>query len=98
MAKVSVYVDDEVWTKFRAAVFRKHGTLRKLSNELEALLRTTLVEDHVTSGFAKLGVKADGTLSAYEMKAKRPLSRGPPAEQLVRAMRQKRIAKALSRQ
>ncbi len=96
MDKVSLYIDEEVWAKFREEVFRKYGDLRKLSREVEALLRSTLVEDTITSGFRKLGIEAKGIVSSRELKERRPLLRGPPSEKIVKGMRGKRIVKALS--
>lgn len=98
MGKVSLYIDEEVWAKFREEVFRKYGNLRKLSKEVEALLRSTLVEDTITSGFRKLGTEAKGVISSGEVKEKRPMLKGPPSEKIVKEMRQKRIVEALPRQ
>ncbi len=47
MAKVTVYVDDEVWSKFRASVFEKPGSLKVLSKEVERSLREALQEREV---------------------------------------------------
>ena len=98
LAKVSLYINEEVWAKFREEVFRKYGSLRKLSSEVEALLRSTLVQDKVKSEFEKLGIKTDGTISSREVKERRPMLKGPPSEKMVREMRHKRVAAALSRQ
>lgn len=98
MTKVSVYIDDSVWAKFRKQVFRKYGNLRKLSSEVEMLLRSIIIEDAVTSGFEKMGLKVNGTISSREIKTTRPRLRGPPSEEIVRRMRQRRIAEALSGQ
>ncbi len=98
MTKVSVYVDDSVWINFREQVFQKHGNLRKLSSEVEKLLRDAVVEDAVISEFGKIGIKAKGTISSQEIKATRPLLRGPPSEKILQEMRRKRVAEALPRQ
>lgn len=97
MSKVSLYINEEVWAKFREEVFRKYGSLRKLSNEVEALLRSTLIEDAVKSGFRKMGIEAEGIISSREVKEKRPLLMGLASEEIIRKMRDKRIAEALSR-
>ena len=96
MAKVSIYVDDEVWASFKAQVFQKHGNLRKLSTEVEMLLRAAIVKDQVVSAFEKIGVTAKGTASSQEIKAIRPKLRGPSSEEILRQMRNKRIAQTLS--
>jgi hypothetical protein len=97
MTKVSVYVDDSVWTNFKQQVFKKHGSLRKLSSEVERLLRNAVVEGAVVSEFEKIGVKAKGTISSQEIKATRPLLRGLPSEKILKRMRRRRVAEALSR-
>lgn len=91
-----MYIDEKVWAKFRERVFRKYGNLRRLSSEVEAVLCSTLTEDRVTSAFEKLGFKSEGTISSRQVKEKRPVLRGPPSEKIVREMRQKRVAEALS--
>ena len=96
MAKVSIYVDDEVWDSFKAQVFQKHGNLRKLSAEVEMLLAEAIVEDQVVLAFEKIGVTAKGTASSQEIKAIRPKLRGPSSEEILRQMRNKRIAQTLS--
>ena len=95
MAKVSIYVGDEVWDSFKTQVFQKHGNLRKLSTEVEMLLAAAIVEDHVVSAFEKIGVTAKGTASPQEIKALRPKLRGLPSEEILRQMRNKRIAQTL---
>jgi len=98
LGKVSLYIDEEVWVKFREEVFRKYGNLRKLSKEVEALLRSALVEDTITSGFGKLGIEAKGVISSGEVKGKRPMLKGPPSEKIMKEMRRKRVVEALPRQ
>ena len=87
MTKVSVYVDDSVWVNFKQQVFRKHGNLRKLSCEVEKLLRDAAVEGVVISGFEKVGVKVKGTISSQEIKATRPTLRGLPSEEILNKLR-----------
>ena len=57
MTKVSVYVDDSTWVSFKQQAFRKHGSLRKLSSEVEKLIRDAVAEEVVISGFEKMGIK-----------------------------------------
>ncbi len=54
MAKVTVYVDDEVWSKFWASVFEKHGSLKVLSKEVERSLREALQEREVLAFLGRL--------------------------------------------
>ena len=97
MTKVSIYINDKVWSEFKKEVFQKYGSLRKISSEVEALLRSLIVKDAVVSGFKRIGVKAKGTISSSDIKAKRPVLKGPPSEEIIREMRQKRVAETLPR-
>ncbi|HEY9753907.1 MAG TPA: hypothetical protein V6C97_01970, partial [Oculatellaceae cyanobacterium] len=54
MAKITVYVDDHVWSNFKTQVFQKHGTLRSLSKEVEKLLESAIVENQVTLSFKNI--------------------------------------------
>ena len=98
MTKVSVYIDDAVWLNFKEQVFQKYGNLRKLSSEVEKLLRNAVVEAVITSEFKKINIQAKGTISSQEIKATRPKLRGPPSERILEEMRRKRVAEALPRQ
>lgn len=98
LKKVSLYVDEKLWIRFKEAVLKKHGTLRKLSSEVESLLRFSLVEEEVQSAFERLGVRLESVISSDKIKQNRPKLRGPPSEELIREMRGRGIAEALSRQ
>jgi hypothetical protein len=97
LTKVSIYINDKVWSDFKKEVFQKYGSLRKISREVETLLRSVIVEDAVASGFKRIGIEAKGTMSSSEVKAKRPILRGPPSEEIIKEMRRKRIAETLPR-
>ena len=85
MAKVTVYLDDQVWSKFRASVFQRHGSLKVLSKEVEESLRSTLVEEDVLPYLAKLKASLNPKTRA------RPEQRRPPAETQIRNMRRRRF-------
>jgi len=95
LRKVSLYIDEETWRKFKEEVFRRHGTLKKLSGEVEALVGTVLVEGALATTFKDLGINVRGTISSKEVEQDRPLLKGPPSEQLVRGMRGKRVAESV---
>jgi len=97
LTKVSIYINDKVWSDFKKEVFQKYGSLRKISNEVETLLRSLIVQEAVVSGFKRIGVKANGTISSSDIKAKRPTLKGPPSEEIIREMRRKRVAETLPR-
>lgn len=83
-----------MWTRFKEAVLRKHGTLRKLSDEVENLLRFSLVGEEIELAFEKLDVKTRA-VSIDRIKRERPRLRGLPSEIIIREMRGRRIAEAL---
>lgn len=81
--------------KFKEDVFKRHGSLRKLSSEVETLIQSFLIEDVLTSTFNNLGIRTGGVISSGDIKRGRPLLRGPPSEEIIREMRGKRAAKAI---
>jgi len=85
LAKVTVYVDDDVWSKFRASVFEKHGSLKVLSKEVEQSLRLALQEGDVLTFLARLSRTSSAKRHA------RPRLKGPPAEVDVRELRRRRF-------
>jgi hypothetical protein len=87
LTKVSLYVDDSAWRRFREHVFAKYGTLRKLSDEVEALICSEDIEEAMLAATRKLGVRIDRALTSAEIKRIRPRLRGPAAERLVRQLR-----------
>lgn len=97
MKKVSLYLDEELWIKFKEAVLRKHGTLRKLSDEVESLLRASIADESIEKAFKEMGVDLKTIISPEMIKYDRPKLRGPPSEVLIRKMRSGHV-KALSRQ
>ncbi|MFQ6074385.1 MAG: hypothetical protein ACE5KC_04105, partial [Candidatus Bathyarchaeia archaeon] len=70
------------------------GTLRKLSDEVENLLRFSLVGEEIELAFEKLDVKTRA-VSIDRIKRERPRLRGLPSEIIIREMRGRRIAEAL---
>jgi len=84
MAKVTVYLDDDVWSKFRASVFEKHGSLKVLSKQVELSLKHAIQEDEVLTYLAQLRGKGSPKKHVW------PRLRGSAAEVDVREMRRKR--------
>lgn len=96
LKKVSLYLDEELWTRFKEVVLGKHGTLRRLSSEVENLLRTSLVDENFEQTLKKIGIDVRTFISPEEVKQGRPKLRGPSSEVLVREMRGRRIAEDVS--
>jgi hypothetical protein len=73
-------------------VFAKHGTLRKLSDEVERLISSEDIEKTIAVGAKKAGISIERGLTSAEIKKVRPKLRGAVAESLVRQMRDQRHA------
>lgn len=70
-----------------------------LNNEVEDVLRTSMVDDDsLEQWFRKIGVDTKTSVSSEELKKARPKPRGPPSETIIRDMRRKRVAENISRQ
>src|SRR5205823_2404762 len=76
---------DDIWSKFRASVFEKHGSLKVLSKEVEHSLRLALQEGDVLTFLARLSRTSSAKGHA------RPRLKGPPAEVDVRELRRRRF-------
>ena len=97
MAKVSLYIDDATWKRFREQVFAKHGTLRRLSDEVESLICSEDIAKSLAVSAKELGISIDRVLTAAELKRIRPKLRGAVAETLVRQLRDQRYGGRLPR-
>ncbi len=98
MAKVSLYIDDGAWKRFREQVFARHGTLRRLSDEVEGLICSEDMEGIMAVGAKKVGISIERGLTTSAIKKARPKLRGAVAESIVRQMRDQRHAGRLPRQ
>lgn len=54
--KVSLYLQDEVWKKFKRDVLRRTGELRSLSSEVQGLIEENSAEDSLRKGFERMNV------------------------------------------
>ena len=97
LKRVSIYIDEKLWTKFKEVVLRKHGTLRKLSSEVESLLRAFLIDEEVEEVFKKMSIDVRILRSPEEIKKSRPKLRVPSSEVLIREMRGRYVAEVASR-
>jgi len=96
LKKVSLYIDEELWNKFKEVVLRKHGTLRKLSSEVESLLRASLIDEEIGHVFKRMGLDVRIPRSSEEIKKNRPKLRGPSSEILIRELRGRRVVEGIS--
>lgn len=97
MAKISVYINDEAWKRFREQVFSRYGTLRRLSGELEQLVASEDMERMVLLGARRIGVSIEQDVSPLKIKKGRPKLKGPAAETILREMRDQHHAGRVSR-
>lgn len=91
LKKVSLYLNEELWIRFKEAVLKKHGTLRKLSDEVENLLRASMIDEEIEKAFKNMGISVKTVFSPEEVKRNRPQLRGPPSEVLIKKMRGRRV-------
>jgi hypothetical protein len=85
MAKITVYVDDQIWSKFRSSVLQRRGSLKVLSKEVEESLRSALVHEDVLPYLAEVRASLNPRIRA------KPERRGPSAEAQIRKMRRNRF-------
>jgi hypothetical protein len=83
--KVSLYLDDELWKKFKRNVLRKTGNLRSLSSEVQTLIKENSDEDSLRKGFEKIGIEVK-PISFYQVVQVRPNVR-TSSENMLRKMR-----------
>ena len=98
MAKVSLYINDDTWKRFRAQVFTRHGTLRRLSDEVEGLMTSEDIERIIVSGVKKAGISVDQEVTSSKIKKTRPKLRGVAAEIILKDMRNQRYGRRVPRQ
>jgi len=59
LGKVSIYIDYELWQKFKKMVVRRSGDTRSLSKEVQSLIEETIVEKALLDTFKKLGLNLE---------------------------------------
>lgn len=94
--KVSLYVGDDTWIKFRKAVLRKTGDPRALSSEVQGLIEDAIVDERVAAAFQKMKISSKGLSSTRVVPVKPSVATS--AESILREMRGGRHDKAVSRQ
>jgi hypothetical protein len=85
MLKVGVYVDDEVWAEMKKLTFKKYGTLRELSREVNRVLRENLTLLALREGAKSLGIEPT-RVSDDQIVSGRPVMRKSSLE-IIREMR-----------
>jgi len=90
--KVSIYIEDELWRRFREAVLRARGTSRALSDHVSELIEDALTQEAVVRGFSMIDKSPSKIISAAEIKPISPKAK-TSSEKIVREMRDGRAAR-----
>ena len=93
--KVSLYLRDDTWSKFKRNVLHRTGDLRTLSSEVQMLLEDNSVEDSLRTGFGKMKIDTK-PISSSKIVPIKPLVATSSASTL-RKMKEDRFGKAVSR-
>ena len=95
MGKVSVYIDEELWKKFKKMIVQRTGDTRSLSREVQTLIEETIVEKTLLDAFKRLGLNLEKLPSFGDIKLVVP-TEPTSSGRIVREMRGKR-AESISR-
>lgn len=69
--KVGIYIDEEIWNEVKNLTFKKHGTLRVLSQEVSKLIKSGLPLIALREGLASLNLPLK-RISGEELVKRRP--------------------------
>jgi hypothetical protein len=86
--KVSLYLDDDLWKKFKRNVLRKTGNVRSLSSEVQSLIRESSDEDSLRMGFERIGIDVK-PVSSSQVVPIRPIVKTSSVD-MIRKMRDRR--------
>lgn len=86
MVYISLYIDDDLWRRFREDVLRSRGKSRALSDQVAELIEDALTQEAVTRGFGLIGESPSRILSAAEIKPITPRV-DTSSERAIREMR-----------
>jgi hypothetical protein len=82
---MGVYVDEETWAEIKKLTFRKHGTLRELSKEVNRVLKENLVSVALKEEVKLIGVELT-KVSENQIVRERPTMQRSSLE-IIREMR-----------
>jgi len=89
LGKVSVYIDEELWKKFKKMIVQRTGDTRSLSREVQTLIEETIVEKTLLDAFKRLGLNLEKLPSFGDIKLVVP-TEPTSSGRIVREMRGKR--------
>jgi len=90
--KTTVNIDEETWKQFKKTVSSRYGSIRNLSGAVEEAIKCFNTEELLSIFIEKAGIDAGMFPSLKEVKERRP-KRGTSAGEIVRAMRDERVAR-----
>ena len=93
--KVSLYLSDELWAKFKKTVLRQTGDARSLSSKVQELIQGSMLEESVIRGFEGMEISPKLLDSGHVVPVRPsvPTSSG----ETIREMRDSRHAKSVPR-
>lgn len=95
MGKVSIYIDEEIWRKFKKVIVQRTGDTRSLSKEVQSLIEERIVEKALLDAFEGLDLKLQKLPSFGDIKPAVPRI-ATSSGRMVREMRDER-AESISR-
>ncbi len=89
MGKVSIYIDPEIWQKFKKLIVQRTGDTRSLSKEVQSLIQETIVEKSLLYAFKKLDLVIERVPSFSDITPVVP-TKPTSSGRMVREMRDER--------
>ena len=89
MGKVSIYIDGELWRRFKKMIVQRTGDTRSLSKEVQSLIQETIVEKALLDGFNRLDLNLEKLPSFGDITPVVP-TKPTSAGRMVREMRDER--------
>ena len=84
MAKITVRIDDKVWSRFQASVFNKHGSLGTLNKEVEESLRSAVANEAILQYLCNLRKR-------FNLETRRQATPKDPRSGIVRRVRRSHL-------
>jgi len=89
LGKVSIYMDEELWKKFKKMIVQRTGDTRSLSKEVQSLIEETILEKVLLDAFKRLDLNLKKLPSFGDIRPVVP-TKSTSAGRMVREMRDER--------
>ncbi|MBI2184251.1 MAG: hypothetical protein HYU39_04745 [Thaumarchaeota archaeon] len=92
--KVSLYIDEKLWRRFKETILHRAGTTKALSQEIELLVKDYIIDDFLIKGAQTLSHEPITPIPASEV---HPITTTRPTSvnQVLKEMRMKRTAQSI---